>query len=129
MINTQYHPTARVKIRRTEILDGGSMDGEVLHYTYRVFEKGPGSNKRTTWIYKSDITLKDAIAGYCKFKGTLDKFPSFWFEGREVRDQWERLLILHHLIEKCKIAEKAVVEELEREMGMRDLACLVPPGR
>jgi hypothetical protein len=45
-INTQYHPTARVKIRRTEILDGGSMDEEVFHYTYRVFEKGPGSNKR-----------------------------------------------------------------------------------
>ncbi len=125
-INTQYHPTARVKIRRTEILDGGSVDGEVLHYTYRVFEKATVRN-RTTWVYKSDITLKDAIAGYCKFKGTLDKFPSFWFEGREVRDQWERLLILHHLIEKCKIAEKAVVEELEREMG--DLGCLVPSRR
>ena len=61
-INTQYHPTARVKIRRKEMYAADDTSADCPFNVYQLFEKGPGANKRTTWIYKSDITLKDAIA-------------------------------------------------------------------
>lgn len=119
-INNQWHPKARVKIRRYRMIDMGEV--ALAAETYKVFEKGL-KGKRTTWLYKSDITLEQAIASYCDFKkltingktvDLLEEYPSFYC-GEEVQviDQFDRIVILHHYLNKLKIAPSKVEDAIK----------------
>lgn len=109
-INNQWHPKARVKIRRCRMIDMGEV--ALAAETYKVFEKGL-KGKRTTWLYKSDITLEQAIASYCDFKPLLDKYPRFYCGEDQVFDQFDRIVILHHYLNKLKIAPSKVEDAIK----------------
>lgn len=126
-INNQWHPKARVKIRRYRDTNTSWVSGmpEPMYTqvdTYQLFEKGL-VGKRTTWLYKSDITLEQAIASYCDFKkltingktvDLLEEYPSFYC-GEEVQviDQFDRIVILHHYLNKLKIAPSKVEDAIK----------------
>ena len=109
-INNQWHPKARVKIRRCRMIDMGEV--ALAAETYKVFEKGL-KGKRTTWLYKSDITLEQAIEDYCDFKPLLDKYPSFDCGEDQVFDQFDRIVVLHHYLNKLKIAPSKVEDAIK----------------
>ena len=118
-INNQWHPKARVKIRRYRMTDMGEV--ALAAETYKVFEKGL-KGKHTTWLYKSDITLEQAIASYCDFKklticgktvDLLEEYPSFDCEGTTITDQFDRIVVLHHYLNKLKIAPSKVEDAIK----------------
>lgn len=111
-INKQWHPKARIKIRRTFSYADSQMPTE----TYKLFKKGL-VGKRTTWLYNSDITLEQAIASYCDFKSLLDKYPTISHggdqEGHDVSDQFERICLLHHYLNVLKIPQSKVEDAIK----------------
>lgn len=111
IINKQWHPAARIKIRRYR---------DTNPNTYKLFKKG-FVGKHTTWIFHSNLTLEQAIADYCKFKPLIDK--PFYHEGRLIEDQWERIVLLDHYLRVLNIRESVVAAELLKESG--DLACCI----
>ena len=128
-INKQWHPAARIKIRRyrdTNTSWVSGMEEPVYTHTetYKLFKKG-FVGKHTTWIFHSNLTLEQAIADYCKFKPLIDK--PFYHEGRLIEDQWERIVLLDHYLRVLNIRESVVAAELLKESG--DLACCAGGGQ
>lgn len=109
-INNQWHPKPCVKIRRYRMIDMGEV--ALAAETYKVFEKGL-KGKRTTWLYKSDITLEQAVASYCDFKPLLDAYPTICHEDHEVSDQFERICLLHHYLNVLKINTMKVQDAIK----------------
>lgn len=113
-INKQWHPKPRVKIRRNRMIGMGEI--ALAAETYRLFEKEL-VGKRTKWLYKSDITLEQAIASYCDFKPLLDKYPTISHGGdqeeHEVSDQFERICLLHHYLNVLKIPQSKVEDAIK----------------
>jgi len=122
LINKQWHPAARIKIRRCTDVNTSWISGmEVPMYThtesFKLFKKG-FVGKRTTWIFHSNITLEQAIADYCKFKPLIDK--PFYHEGRLIESQWERIVLLDHYLRRLNIRESVIAAEILKDDG--DLA-------
>lgn len=108
-INNQWHPKPRVKIRK-KVSGFAGMDNQDAWY--ELFEKGL-VGKRTTWLYKSDITLEQAVASYCDFKPLLDAHPTICHEDHEVSDQFERICLLHHYLNVLKINTMKVQDAIK----------------
>ena len=108
IINKQWHPAARVKIRRyrdTNTSWVSGMEEPVYSHTdtYKLFKKG-FVGKHTTWIFHSNLTLEQAIADYCKFKPLID-----------------------HYLRVLNIREVAIAAEIQKIFG--DLACCAGGGQ
>jgi len=112
LINKQWHPCARVKIRIMR--PTGFYDATTI---YEVFKKGL-VGKRTTWLYDSEITLEKAIESYCKFKPLIDKV--FRYRARPIESQWDRIILLDHYIRRLGIRESVIAAEILKDDG--DLA-------
>ena len=108
-INNQWHPKPRVKIRRKMKHIPSELGNS--EFWYEVFTKGEIGDPK--WRFKSAITLEQAIEDYCDFKPLLDKYPSFDCEGTTITDQFDRIVVLHHYLNKLKIARSKVEDAIK----------------
>ena len=89
-LNNQWHPKARVKIRR-----------KMKHI--------PSELGNSEFFTKGEIGDTAGAA----WGALLDKYPSFDCEGTTITDQFDRIVVLHHYLNKLKIARSKVEDAIK----------------